>query len=120
MGTTLVVGLLCNNQITIAHIGDSRCYRQRGGKLEQITRDHSLLQEQIDSGLITTDAAKRSQNKNLVTRALGNETAVEAEIHVYPAKEGHIYLIFSDGLNDMVQEEDIEMPLEALGAHLQL
>ena len=120
MGTTLVVGLLCNNQITIAHIGDSRCYRQRGGKLEQITRDHSLLQEQIDSGLLTKEAAKRSQNKNLVTRALGIEPAVEAEIHTYPAQEGDIYLICSDGLNDMVEDEDIEMTLEALGANLQL
>jgi PPM family protein phosphatase len=120
MGTTLVVALFCNNQITIAHIGDSRCYRQRGGKLEQVTRDHSLLQEQIDSGLLTKEAAKRSQNKNLVTRALGIEPAVEAEIHTYPAQEGDIYLICSDGLNDMVEDEDIEMTLEALGANLQL
>jgi len=120
MGTTLVVALFCNNQTTIAHIGDSRCYRQRGGKLEQVTRDHSLLQEQIDSGLLTKEAAKRSQNKNLVTRALGIEPAVEAEIHTYPAQEGDIYLICSDGLNDMVEDEDIELTLGALGANLQL
>lgn len=120
MGTTLVVALFCNNQMTIAHIGDSRCYRQRDGKLEQVTRDHSLLQEQIDSGLLTKEAAKRSQNKNLVTRALGIEPAVEAEIHTYPAQEGDIYLMCSDGLNDMVEDEDIEMTLGALGANLQL
>ena len=120
MGTTLVVTLFCNNQVTIAHIGDSRCYRQRGGKLEQVTRDHSLLQEQIDSGLLTKEAAKRSQNKNLVTRALGIEPAVEAEIHTYPAQEGDVYLVCSDGLNDMVEDDDIEMTLEALGANLQL
>ena len=120
MGTTLVAALFCNNQITVAHIGDSRCYRQRGGKLEQVTRDHSLLQEQIDSGLLTKEAARRSQNKNLVTRALGIEPAVEAEIHIYPAQEGDIYLICSDGLNDMVEDEDIEMTLEAFGANLQL
>jgi serine/threonine protein phosphatase PrpC len=120
MGTTLVVALFCNNQVTLAHIGDSRCYRYRAGKLEQITRDHSLLQEQIDSGLLTKEAAKRSQNKNLVTRALGIEPAVEAEIHSYAAKEGDIYLICSDGLNDMVEDEDIEMTLEALGTNLQL
>jgi serine/threonine protein phosphatase PrpC len=120
MGTTLVVALFCNNQVTLAHIGDSRCYRYRAGKLEQITRDHSLLQEQIDSGLLTKEAAKRSQNKNLVTRALGIEPAVEAEIHSYSAKEGDIYLICSDGLNDMVEDEDIEMTLEALGTNLQL
>ena len=120
MGTTLVVTLFCNNQMTIAHIGDSRCYRQRDGKLEQVTRDHSLLQEQIDSGLLTKEAAKRSQNKNLVTRALGIEPEVEAEIHTYPALEGDIYLVCSDGLNDMVEDEDIEMTLGALGANLQL
>ncbi len=120
MGTTLVVTLFWNNQVTIAHIGDSRCYRQRDGKLEQVTRDHSLLQEQIDSGLLTKEAAKRSQNKNLVTRALGIEPAVEAEIRTYPAQEGDVYLICSDGLNDMVEDEDIEMTLEALGANLQL
>ena len=120
MGTTLVVTLFCDNQITVAHIGDSRCYLQRDGKLEQITRDHSLLQEQIDSGLLTKEAAKRSQNKNLVTRALGIEPAVEAEIHSYPAQEGDIYLMCSDGLNDMVEDEDIEMTLAALGSNLQL
>ncbi len=120
MGTTLVVTLLCDNQITIAHIGDSRGYRYRGEKLEQITRDHSLLQEQIDSGLLTKEAARRSQNKNLVTRALGIEPQVEAEIHTYPVQNGDIYLLCSDGLNDMVEDEDIEMTLGALGANLQL
>lgn len=120
MGTTLVVALLCDNQITIAHIGDSRCYRFREQKLEQVTRDHSLLQEQIDSGLLTKEAARRSQNKNLVTRALGIEPEVEAEIHTYPVQNGDIYLLCSDGLNDMVDDEDIEMTLGALGANLQL
>jgi len=120
MGTTLVVTLLCNNQITVAHIGDSRCYRFRGDKLQQITRDHSLLQEQIDSGLLTKEAAKRSQNKNLVTRALGIEPEVEAEIRTYPAQTGDIYLLCSDGLNDMVEDEDIEMTLATIGNNLPL
>lgn len=120
MGTTLVVTLLCDNHITIAHIGDSRCYRFRGEKLEQVTRDHSLLQEQIDSGLLTKEAARRSQNKNLVTRALGIEPQVEAEIHTYPVQNGDIYLLCSDGLNDMVEDGDIEMTLAALAANPQL
>ena len=120
MGTTLVVALFCNNQLTVAHIGDSRCYRHRGGKLEAVTRDHSLLQEQIDSGLITKEAARRSQNKNLVTRALGIEPTVDTEVHSYPVQEGDIYLICSDGLNDMVEDDDIEMTLGALGANLPL
>jgi serine/threonine protein phosphatase PrpC len=120
MGTTLVVTLMCDNKITVAHIGDSRCYRFREGKLEQVTRDHSLLQEQIDSGLLTKEAARRSQNKNLVTRALGIEPQVEAEIHTYPAQNEDVFLLCSDGLNDMVEDEDIEMTLAALAANLQL
>jgi PPM family protein phosphatase len=120
MGTTLVAGLFCDNKLTLAHIGDSRGYRFRDGKLLQITRDHSLLQEQIDSGLLTREAARRSQNKNLVTRALGIEPEVEAEIHVHEAQVGDIYLICSDGLNDMVQDEEIEMTLAALGSNLPL
>ena len=86
----------------------------RGGKLEQVTRDHSLLQEQIDSGMITKEAARRSQNKNLVTRALGIEPEVEPEIHTYDVQPGDIYLLCSDGLNDMVEDEDIELTLNAL------
>jgi protein phosphatase len=120
MGTTLVAALFCDNKLTVAHIGDSRCYRFRDGRLEQITRDHSLLQEQIDSGLLTREAARRSQNKNLVTRALGIEAEVEAEIHTHDARAGDIYLICSDGLNDMVEDEDIELTLGALGGNLPL
>jgi len=120
MGTTLVVGLFCDNKVTVAHIGDSRCYRLRDNKLEQITRDHSLLQEQIDSGLLTREAARRSQNKNLVTRALGIEPNVVPEIHVHEAKPGDVYLLCSDGLNDMVEDEDIELTVCSLSANLPL
>ncbi|HUF19771.1 MAG TPA: Stp1/IreP family PP2C-type Ser/Thr phosphatase [Burkholderiales bacterium] len=120
MGTTLVAAFFCDNKLTVAHIGDSRCYRFRDGKLEQITRDHSLLQEQIDSGVITREAAKRSQNKNLVTRAVGIEPEVEAEVHTHEVREGDIYLLCSDGLNDMVEDEDIELTLETMGANLPL
>lgn len=120
MGTTLVTALFCDNKLTLAHIGDSRGYRFREGRLQQITRDHSLLQEQIDSGLLTPEAAKRSQNKNLVTRALGIEPEVEAEIHTHDARPGDIYLMCSDGLNDMIEDEDIELTLGALAANLPL
>ena len=73
-----------------------------------MTRDHSLLQEQIDSGMITKEQARYSQNKNLVTRALGIDPAVEAEIHTYDVEQGDIYLLCSDGLSDMVTDEDIQ------------
>lgn len=120
MGTTLVVTLFRDNRLSVAHIGDSRLYRLRDDKLTQVTRDHSLLQEQIDSGMLTKEAARRSQNKNLVTRALGIDAAVEAEIHTYDVLPGDIYLLCSDGLNDMVEDDDIELTLNAMGSNLPL
>jgi serine/threonine protein phosphatase PrpC len=120
MGTTLVVALFYDNRTTVAHIGDSRLYRLRGNEFRQITKDHSLLQEQIDSGMITPQQAKLSQNKNLVTRALGIDPAVEAEIHEYETLPDDIYLLCSDGLCDMVSDEDMGMALQTLGANLRL
>jgi protein phosphatase len=120
MGTTLVVALLYDDMLVVGHIGDSRLYRFRGGKLEQVTRDHSLLQEQIDSGLITREQARHSQNKNLVTRAVGIDPEVEAEVRSYPVQPGDIYLLCSDGLNDMVTDEDMELTLGSLQANLPL
>lgn len=120
MGTTLVVALWHDNALVVGHIGDSRLYRFRGNKLEQVTRDHSLLQEQIDSGLITKEQARHSQNKNLVTRAVGIDPEVEAEVHSYPVQPGDIYLLCSDGLNDMVTDDDMELTLASLQANLPL
>jgi PPM family protein phosphatase len=114
MGTTLVVTLFFDNFMTVAHIGDSRLYRLRGDAMEQVTRDHSLLQEQLDSGLITPEEAKLSQNKNLVTRALGIDPTVEPEIHVYETQLGDTYLLCSDGLSDMVEDEEIRLTLVTL------
>lgn len=120
MGTTLVAALFRNNRVTVAHVGDSRLYRLRGDKLDQVTRDHSLLQEQIDAGMLTKEAARRSQNRNLVTRAVGIEPSVETEVHTHEVAPGDIYLLCSDGLNDMVEDEDIELTLNAMGANLPL
>ena len=71
MGTTVVAALFFDNKVTIAHVGDSRLYRQRGDKLEQVTMDHSLLQELVDRGFYSAEEAQRAANKNYVTRALG-------------------------------------------------
>jgi protein phosphatase len=114
MGTTLVVTLFYDNFLTVAHIGDSRLYRLRGESMEQVTRDHSLLQEQLDSGLITPEEAKLSQNKNLVTRALGIDPSVEPEVHVYETQPDDTYLLCSDGLSDMVEDEEIRLTLITL------
>ena len=120
MGTTLVTALFSDNTVTVAHLGDSRLYLLRGETFSAVTRDHSLLQEQIDSGMITAQEARFSQNKNLVTRALGVDPAVEPEIHDYPVLPGDIYLLCSDGLNDMVEDEEIGMALQMLSANLEL
>jgi protein phosphatase len=114
MGTTLVVCLFYDNFVTVAHIGDSRLYRLRGDTMEQVTRDHSLLQEQLDSGLITPEEAKLSQNKNLVTRALGIDPTADPEIHVYETRADDTYLLCSDGLSDMVDDEEIRLTLITL------
>ena len=113
MGTTLVVNVFYESRVCVAHVGDSRCYRLRGDRLEQLTKDHSLLQEQIDSGLITAEQARYSLNKNLVTRALGIEALVPAEISEYRLETGDIYLLCSDGLTDMVEPDSIRTMLVA-------
>jgi serine/threonine protein phosphatase PrpC len=118
MGTTLVLGLFTNNKLLVGHIGDSRMYRYRQTQLEQITEDHSLLQEQIKSGLITPEQAKYASNKNLVTRALGVDPEVELELHEYDVEAEDIYLLCSDGLSDLVDDEVIQNTLNMLSSDL--
>ena len=102
MGTTVVVGVFQGSRLMLGHIGDSRCYRLRAGVLEQITRDHSWLQEQIDAGLITPQQAALSSSRNLVTRALGVEDHVLVEINEFKVEPQDLYLMCSDGLSEMV------------------
>ncbi len=120
MGTTIVSGLFYDDRVAVAHVGDSRMYRLRGDVFETITRDHSLLQEQIDSGVLTKELARLSKNKNLVTRAVGIESDVVPEVHVHDVQVGDIYLLCSDGLNDMVEDEDIAATLTMLQGNLAL
>lgn len=114
MGTTLVVALFRGTRVLMGHVGDSRGYRLRGGRLMQMTRDHSLLQEQIDAGLITPEQASFSANKNLVTRAVGVEDTVLLEIHQHEVHPGDVYLLCSDGLSDMLNDESILQQLANL------
>ncbi len=102
MGTTLVVGVLRGDRLLLGHVGDSRAYRWRDGRLTQITRDHSLLQEQLDAGLITAEQAQQSSNRNLVTRAVGVEPDVLLETNEHPVMPGDVLLVCSDGLSDML------------------
>jgi protein phosphatase len=120
MGTTLVMGQFFDNRVVVAHVGDSRLYRLREGAFSQLTRDHSLLQEQIDSGLVTPEQARFSRNKNLVTRALGVEATVDIDLNEFEVLPGDVYLLCSDGLNDMVEDEEIALALTSLSSNLSL
>ena len=115
MGTTLVAGVFEQGRLMLGHIGDSRCYRLRGQVLQQITKDHSLLQEQVDAGLMTAEQALASPHRNLITRALGIEDAVQVEINEHRVEPGDFYLLCSDGLSDMVLDTVIESILNFPG-----
>jgi protein phosphatase len=119
MGTTIVVLHFYNNSFSLAHIGDSRCYRLRAKKFEQITRDHSLLQELIDRGFYTQEEARNSMNKNLVTRALGIDPVVMPDIQEDIVLKNDIYLLCSDGLTDLVEDEDIYLTIVQFSANLE-
>lgn len=120
MGTTLIVAVFYNNGVTIAHAGDSRLYRLREDKLKLLTRDHSLLQEQLDSETITREVARLSHNRHLVSRALGMESEVELDLKTEEVAAGDLYLMCSDGLNEMVDDDDIELVLSSLESNLEL
>ena len=113
MGTTLVMGVFQDARLMLGHIGDSRCYRLRRGELVQLTKDHSLLQEQLDAGLITLDQAAVSSNRNLVTRAMGVEDAALLEVSECRVENGDLYLMCSDGFSDMVDDPEIAELLQA-------
>lgn len=115
MGTTLVVSVFQDDTLILGHIGDSRCYRLRGMEFEQLTKDHSLLQEQIDAGLVTPQQALTSSIKNLVTRALGIENTVSVEINEHCVEAGDLYLMCSDGLSDMVSTAAIASIMQGGG-----
>jgi len=107
MGTTVVAVWFYENYLSIAHVGDSRLYRLRNKELKSLTKDHSVLQQLVDVGLIAADQAWHSPNKNLITRALGVKEQVEVDLQEHKVQENDVYLLCSDGLNDMLQDDDI-------------
>ena len=107
MGSTLVVAVLMHDRMTIAHLGDSRAYRFRAGVLEQLTRDHCWVDEQIAMGALSVDAILDTRYRNIVTRALGIEDEIDLEVHDHDAQVGDIFLMCSDGLTDMLDDAAI-------------
>ena len=118
MGTTLVACLFFDNRLSIAHVGDSRLYRMRDNRFEQITMDHSLLQELVDRGFYSQEEASRSTNRNYVTRALGVESGVEVEVQEIDIEKGDYILMCSDGLPDMVEDEDIHLTISTFNNNI--
>jgi protein phosphatase len=118
MGTTVVTAIAFNDRISIANVGDSRLYRLRADDFKQITKDHSLIQELIDRGLFSPEEAEKNAPKNLVTRALGLDSKVEVDIIEDQIVADDIYLLCSDGLTDMVKDEEIHLTLSKYSANL--
>ena len=113
MGTTIVAARFYDGRVGIAHVGDSRCYRMREHKLDQLTRDHSYVQDQLEKGLISEEDAKHSPQKNLITRALGIDAIAEADVQEFRTRPGDLYLLCSDGLSDLVDDEAIQTALSS-------
>ena len=120
MGTTVAVVLFHQSLATIAHVGDSRVYRLRDGRLSLLTHDHSLLQQQVEMGVISNEHARVSHNRNLVSRALGVDSEIRIEINEHHVQPDDIFLLCSDGLNDMVDDADIELAMRELRSNLPL
>lgn len=119
MGTTVVAGLFYDDNLTIAHVGDSRLYCHRGGELRQVTQDHSLLQELVSRGFYTREEAQRAAAKNYVTRALGVEPSVDVDVTEFPVIKDDLFLLCSDGLSDMVEDDDIHLTISTFGGNLE-
>ncbi|MFZ6846897.1 Stp1/IreP family PP2C-type Ser/Thr phosphatase [Undibacterium sp. RuRC25W] len=112
MGTTVVLACCSQDKLLLAHVGDSRAYRFRDGVLTGLTHDHSVLQEQLDAGLLTEEQARFSSIKNLITRAVGTQEDVVVELHAHPMKEQDLYMLCSDGLTDMLSHDEIQLLMQ--------
>jgi protein phosphatase len=111
MGTTLTVAYVGEDDLTVAHVGDSRLYRLRDGTFERLTDDHSLVEELVRQGKLTPEEADEHPQRSIITRALGAEEGVEADSRTWPGRHGDVYLICSDGLTSMIPEAHVAQVL---------
>ena len=116
MGTTLTLAKVHGDEVSLAHVGDSRAYRLRDGELEQLTRDHSLVAELERSGQITPEAAEHHPQRSIITRALGPEPDVEVDTYTLAGREGDVFLICSDGLTSMISDDEVGSILRSAGS----
>ena len=113
MGTTLIATALDGPKCRIAHVGDSRVYRYNGGEIAQVTKDHSLVQEWVDSGAISAEEARHAPNRNVITRAIGAKATVQADVTEVELAADDVLLLCSDGLTGMLTDEQIAHTLAA-------
>jgi serine/threonine protein phosphatase PrpC len=106
MGTTLTAAKITRDEVSLAHVGDSRAYLLRDGELEQLTRDHSLVAELERSGQITPEAAEHHPQRSIITRALGPEPDVEVDTYTITGRDGDVFMICSDGLTSMISDDE--------------
>src|SRR6185436_9273382 len=107
MGTTLAMLYQQEDFVVLAHVGDSRIYRIRGGAAEQMTDDHSFVNAQVKVGILTREEAETSRHRNIITRSIGTRAAVKPDVAVHPAVAGDVYLLCSDGLSDLVDPAEM-------------
>src|SRR3954454_10907966 len=124
MGTTTTAAYVDDDEVVIAHVGDSRAYLLRDGELIRLTKDHSLVGELVARGKLTEEQAEQHPQRSVITRALGPEPDVQVDVDIFPAKGGDLFLLCSDGLTSMVHEPELRPffeaaeSLEALGKRL--
>lgn len=119
MGTTLALLYQQADFVALAHVGDSRIYRVRGGAIEQLTEDHSFVNSQLKAKLITPEEAAMSAHKNIITRAIGTRSTVKADVALHKAVLGDLFLLCSDGLSDLVEAPEILAALDAVDRDLE-
>ena len=112
MGTTMTVALLEDGSVAIGHVGDSRAYLSRDGTLEQLTQDHSLVGELMRSGKLSPEEARLHPQRSVITRALGTDPDVDVDTYTVETRSGDVFLICSDGLYSMVEDDDVQQTLE--------
>jgi len=113
MGTTIVALLASDDRVVIGHVGDSRAYLLREGRLSRLTQDHSWVGEQVKLGLLTDEEAQKHPMRNIVTRAMGNRENIDVELQEADLRTGDVFLLCSDGLNSMIDDGAIERTLAA-------
>jgi protein phosphatase len=120
MGTTTTAAYVDDDEVVIAHVGDSRAYLHRDGELIRLTKDHSLVGELVARGKLTEEQAEQHPQRSVITRALGPEASVQVDVDIFPAKAGDLFLLCSDGLTSMVHEPKLPPLFEDVGSLEQL